>query len=73
MYFNARFMGMGFRQAMQWTVAAREAEVASMSKQRGIMNRMVHINGRLMSAGTINYSNSGNPKRLPLLIIHFIN
>merc|ERR1711937_1090715 len=48
---NVRFMGMGFRQAMQWTVAAREAEIQRMSRQRGIMNRMVDSNARLMSAG----------------------
>merc|ERR1712194_253479 len=48
---NARFMGMGFRQALQWTVAAREAEIALMARQRGIMNRMVDSNARLMSAG----------------------
>merc|ERR1712139_121690 len=48
---NVRMMGMGFRQALQWTVAAREAEIALMAKQRGIMNRMVDSNARLMSAG----------------------
>merc|ERR1711874_571932 len=48
---NARFMGMGFRQAMQWTVADREAEIARMAKQRGIMRRIVDSNVRLMSAG----------------------
>merc|ERR1712072_323036 len=48
---NARFMGMGFRQALQWTVAAREAEIRLMQRQRGIMNRMVDSNARLMSAG----------------------
>merc|ERR1712085_184135 len=37
---NLRFMGMGFRQALQWTVAAREAEIALMAKQRGIMRRI---------------------------------
>merc|ERR1712194_447674 len=37
---NARFMGMGFRQALQWTVAAREAEIALFAKQRGIMRRI---------------------------------
>merc|ERR1712159_878542 len=31
---NVRFMGMGFRQALQWTVADREAEIARMAKQR---------------------------------------
>merc|ERR1712085_134051 len=48
---NLRFMGMGFRQALQWTVAAREAEIALMKKQRGIMRRIVDSNVRLMSAG----------------------
>merc|ERR1712054_56354 len=48
---NARFMGMGFRQALQWTVAAREAEIALMAKQRGIMRSMVDSNARLMRAG----------------------
>merc|ERR1712194_978631 len=48
---NLRFMGMGFRQALQWTVAAREAEIALMAKQRGIMRRIVDSNARLMIAG----------------------
>merc|ERR1712086_871520 len=48
---NVRFMGMGFRQALQWTIAAREAEIALMAKQRGIMRRIVDSNVRLMSAG----------------------
>merc|ERR1711990_357621 len=48
---NVRFMGMGFRQALQWTVAAREAEIALMAKQRGIMRRIIDSNVRLMSAG----------------------
>merc|ERR1712166_1006221 len=48
---NARFMGMGFRQALQFTIAEREAEIALMAKQRGIMRRMVDSNARLMSAG----------------------
>merc|ERR1712072_1393150 len=48
---NVRFMGMGFRQALQWTVHAREAEIALFAKQRGIMRRMVDSNVRLMSAG----------------------
>merc|ERR1712087_977005 len=48
---NCRFMGMGFRQALQWTVAAREAEIALFAKQRGIMRRIVDSNVRLMSAG----------------------
>merc|ERR1712195_401333 len=48
---SVRFMGMGFRQALQWTVAAREAEIALFAKQRGIMRRIVDGNVRLMSAG----------------------
>merc|ERR1711861_109303 len=48
---NVRFMGMGFRQALQWTVADREAEIARMAKQRGIMRRIVDSNVRLMGAG----------------------
>merc|ERR1712160_185856 len=48
---SVRFMGMGFRQALQWTIAAREAEIALMAKQRGIMRRIVDSNVRLMSAG----------------------
>merc|ERR1712160_229697 len=48
---SVRFMGMGFRQALQWTIAAREAEIALMKKQRGIMRRIVDSNVRLMSAG----------------------
>merc|ERR1712166_710732 len=48
---NLRMMGMGFRQALQWTIAAREAEIALMGKQRGIMRRIVDSNVRLMSAG----------------------
>merc|ERR1711957_485814 len=45
---NARFMGMGFRQALQFTIAEREAEIRLMQRQRGIMNRMVDSNARLM-------------------------
>merc|ERR1712166_481454 len=48
---SVRFMGMGFRQALQWMVAARDAERALMAKQRGIMRRIVDSNVRLMSAG----------------------
>merc|ERR1711904_620745 len=48
---NARFMGMGFRQALQWTVKSREDEIALMAKQRGIMRSMVDSNARLMRAG----------------------
>merc|ERR1712054_473410 len=48
---NARFMGMGFRQALQWTVKSREDEIALMAKQRGIMRMIVDSNARLMKAG----------------------
>merc|ERR1712196_458449 len=48
---NLRVMGAGFRQALQWTVADREAEIARIAKQRGIMRRIVDSNVRLMSAG----------------------
>merc|ERR1712072_1636592 len=48
---NVRFMGIGFRQALQWMVADREAEIARATKMRGICNRMVDSNVRLMSAG----------------------
>merc|ERR1712166_1580462 len=48
---TARFMGMGFRQALQFTVAEREAEIRLMQRKRGIMNRIVDSNARLMSAG----------------------
>merc|ERR1712134_205074 len=48
---NLRMAGVGFRQALQWTVAAREAEIRLMRRQRGIMNRMVDSNARLMKAG----------------------
>merc|ERR1711976_713707 len=48
---NLRFLGMGFRQALQFTVAEREAEIARMAKQRGIMRSIVDSNARLMRAG----------------------
>merc|ERR1711976_1121540 len=48
---NLRFLGMGFRQALQFTIADREAEIALMAKQRGIMRSIVDSNARLMRAG----------------------
>merc|ERR1711981_344072 len=48
---GTRFMGMGFRQALQFTIAEREAEIKLMQRQRGIMRRIVDSNARLMSAG----------------------
>merc|ERR1712232_328706 len=48
---NLRMAGVGFRQALQYTIADREAEIALMRRQRGIMRRIVDSNVRLMSAG----------------------
>merc|ERR1711953_439032 len=48
---NIRMQGIGFRQAEQWTIMQREAEIALMRRQRGIMRRIVDANVRLMSAG----------------------
>merc|ERR1712151_776255 len=48
---NLRMLGTAFRQALQWTVADREAEIARMKRMRGICNRIVDSNVRLMSAG----------------------
>merc|ERR1712072_1531252 len=48
---SLRFMGMGFRQALQHTITDREAEIALMAKQRGIMRSIVDSNARLMKAG----------------------
>merc|ERR1711976_939073 len=45
-----RMLGNAFRQALQWTVADREAEIARAKRMRGIMNRIVDSNVRLMSA-----------------------
>merc|ERR1711976_122621 len=45
------FMGIAFRQALQWTVADREAEIKRAMKMRGIMNRIVDSNVRLMGMG----------------------
>merc|ERR1712083_220273 len=48
---NLRFAGMAFRQALQWTIADREAEIARAKRMRGIMNRIVDSNVRLMGMG----------------------
>merc|ERR1712183_84092 len=47
----SRIMGMGFRQALQFTVSEREKEIALMAKQRGIMRSMCDSGARLMRAG----------------------
>merc|ERR1711935_1225913 len=48
---NLRMAGGAFRQALAYAVAEREAEIALMRRQRGIMRRIVDSNTRLMSAG----------------------
>merc|ERR1712151_579965 len=48
---NLRMLGTAFRQALQWTVADREAEIKRAMKMRGIMNRIVDSNVRLMGMG----------------------
>merc|ERR1711939_1040767 len=48
---NLRMLGTAFRQALQWTVADREAEIKRAMRMRGIMNRIVDSNVRLMGAG----------------------
>merc|ERR1711979_6878 len=48
---NVRMMGVGFRQALQWTEYDREKERQLAYKQRGIMRRIVDGNVRLISAG----------------------
>merc|ERR1711976_934022 len=48
---NLRMLGTAFRQALQWTVADREAEIARAKRMRGIMNRIVDSNVRLMGMG----------------------
>jgi len=48
---NLRFEGMAFRQALQWMEADREKERILVNKQRGVMNRILDSNTRLMSAG----------------------
>merc|ERR1712178_560661 len=48
---NLRMLGTAFRQALQWTVADREAEIARVRRMRGIMNRIVDSNVRLMGMG----------------------
>merc|ERR1711920_296508 len=48
---NLRMAGTAFRQAHQWTIMQREAEIALIRRQRGIMRRIVDSNVRLMSAG----------------------
>merc|ERR1711935_1147575 len=44
---NCRMMGVGFRQAYQWTESEIARERALAAKQRGIMRRIVDANSRL--------------------------
>merc|ERR1712050_205047 len=44
---NLRFAGIAFRQAYQWTLADREAEIKRAMRMRGIMNRIVDSNVRI--------------------------
>ena len=48
---SVRLTGMGFRQALQWTLDERETERVVLTKQRGVMKRILDSNTRLMSAG----------------------
>merc|ERR1712054_553011 len=48
---NLRMLGTAFRQALQWTVADREAEIKRAMRMRGIMNRIVDSNTGLMGMG----------------------
>merc|ERR1712226_196368 len=48
---NLRMLGTAFRQALQWTVADREAEIKRAARMRGIMLSIVDSNVRLMGAG----------------------
>merc|ERR1712194_807023 len=48
---NTRMQGQGFRQSFQFMEAEREKEIQLFFRQRGIMNRIVDSNVRLMAAG----------------------
>merc|ERR1711957_1023931 len=48
---NLRFEGMAFRQAFQFMEADREREIVRVTKQRGVMMRILDSNTRLISAG----------------------
>jgi Pyruvate/2-oxoacid:ferredoxin oxidoreductase gamma subunit len=45
---NLRMAGLGFRQAYDWMLAQREQELTLITKQRGIINRILHSTVRLM-------------------------
>merc|ERR1712194_209756 len=48
---NTRMQGQGFRQSFQFMEAEREKEIQLIFRQRGIMNRIVDSNVRMMAAG----------------------
>jgi Pyruvate/2-oxoacid:ferredoxin oxidoreductase gamma subunit len=48
---NIRMCGIGFRQAHQYTVDAREKEIFLMQRQRGIMRRILDSNTRILAQG----------------------
>jgi sugar-specific transcriptional regulator TrmB len=48
---NIRMCGIGFRQAHQYTVDAREKEILLMQRQRGIMRRILDSNTRILAQG----------------------
>merc|ERR1711990_758073 len=51
MNINLRFEGMAFRQAFHWMEADRDRERIRVNKQRGVMNRILDSNARLLSQG----------------------
>merc|ERR1712194_439696 len=48
---NTRMQGQGFRQSFQFMEAEREKEIQLIFRQRGIMNRIVDSNVRMMGMG----------------------
>ena len=48
---NCRMMGVGFRQAFQFTQAERQREILLIKKQTGVMKRIIDVNVRLMAQG----------------------
>ena len=44
-------MGVGFRQAFQFTQAERQREILLIKKQTGVMKRIIDVNVRLMAQG----------------------
>ena len=48
---NLRMTGLAFRQSREWTFTSASTERTLANKQRGILNRMLDTNSRLLSAG----------------------